>query len=420
MYNITYADIKSQDILNNIRTYSQNWNHPVPSESYHHIIRNDVLYIMSHKNVDYHYLYYLFQTYPHVHYILWSNENYENDDAIIENSRDTFITLLYNTKLGEFSNNFIIVQRCRFSLDCLAYFGNYYNHLNSILMKLGLSNHVNHFTSGQPYFTYFFTVYCNYIDYTPNYKYVLPSYNINFIKNKPIIFQTWITHGSNSHYIWDCYQHTSTIYKNYTYLLFSDFEMKHFVKKHYDQTVLEQYDNIIPSAFKSDFFRYLFLYKFGGLYMDISLKPHTDIFSYIEDIYSLSNISFFSPIDNGYTDRLWNGLMYAKPNHPFMKYCIDKIMNLKKSNVRNCLFYTGPGLLGEAVSKLGQIYDDYLLLSFTPTLPIIDPKNPHIPLISPKGADGWVQYHAITNNMYAESNKSHYSNHCLYNEILLY
>lgn len=101
-----------------------------------------------------------------------------------------------------------------------------------------------------------------------------------------------------------------------------------YIEKHYDKTILTVFKSLIPYAFQADFFRYLVLYKEGGIYSDfrqVCLKPFKE---YIPD-----NASWFSVTDNPVHNAwkcpitpMYNGIIAAAPNQPVFKTAINMII----------------------------------------------------------------------------------------------
>ena len=54
--------------------------------------------------------------------------------------------------------------------------------------------------------------------------------------------------------------------------LYDESQCRRFIEKHFDKEVLNAYDNIIPSAYKCDLWRYCIMYKKGGIYLDIKFQ----------------------------------------------------------------------------------------------------------------------------------------------------
>lgn len=64
------------------------------------------------------------------------------------------------------------------------------------------------------------------------------------------------------------------LFGEYDYYYYYNFEtLRSFICQNYPHQVLAAYDSLKPYAYKSDLGRYCLLYKYGGWYADISLKP---------------------------------------------------------------------------------------------------------------------------------------------------
>jgi hypothetical protein len=83
--------------------------------------------------------------------------------------------------------------------------------------------------------------------------------------------------------------------------------------------------------------------------------------------------------------------------------------------VKSCLEYTGPALLGKAFQEYIKSHDDVLLFYHDASVgQIVDGKKPLVTTKSHKSV-----YERATKNMYKESNKTHYSLHCIHKKVFL-
>jgi mannosyltransferase OCH1-like enzyme len=128
---------------------------------------------------------------------------------------------------------------------------------------------------------------------------------------------------------------------SYTYYYFNGSSRRQFIQTHMDESILEAYDKIVSKTYKSDFFRYIFLYVIGGCYFD-----HKFLLK--------ESISKFLPSTNSYMlcqdlkyDALQNGILFSEPNQPFLYHCIQKIVRNVHTRYygSNALCPTGPKLL---------------------------------------------------------------------------
>jgi hypothetical protein len=182
--------------------------------------------------------------------------------------------------------------------------------------------------------------------------------------------------------------------------LFNDADCRNFIVREYPPDVLMAYDRLIPTAFKSDLWRYCVLYKYGGVYLDVKLggfrPPATDVPNKpaqasgggvtLRDIVKRG----YPPPDGGTTFNkpaqasggdgvfvlerdavgLWptgrhgihNAFMITGPKNPILLECIFRIVSAAKNGLfarggldddysagwmTRPLFVTGPGLLGD-------------------------------------------------------------------------
>ena len=101
--------------------------------------------------------------------------------------------------------------------------------------------------------------------------------------------------------------------------------------------VLKAYDSLIPNAYKADLWRYCVLYKYGGIYGDLTQK------FLLEYDVNMSNVDMVLVRDiNDYAIQI--SFIATKPNNIFLKYVIDNISNdiLAKKKGKSSLDVTGP------------------------------------------------------------------------------
>jgi mannosyltransferase OCH1-like enzyme len=141
---------------------------------------------------------------------------------------------------------------------------------------------------------------------------------------------------------------------DYDYYLFDKEERNEFIQKHFNNIIFDTYNNIIPGAYKADFFRYCYLYICGGITTDID----TLCIGKLND-FLLPNIDFLTTID--FNNNIYEGnhnlaggtIIASIPKHPILLNCINKIVYNIRNNVslNGRLDFTGPGILGRAVNK---------------------------------------------------------------------
>ncbi len=165
------------------------------------------------------------------------------------------------------------------------------------------------------------------------------------------IFMTWSSHQL-SDAMYDNIQLWIKYNPDWELNLYDDQECIEFIKSNFDKEVFDAYNNLFPTAYKADLFRYCLLYKYGGAYTDVKmvpLKPLAEIVSKDVDFMSAKDRLFNRFDFDGY---IYQAFIYAKPQHPFFEQAIKMIVDNSKSGYygNDPLCPTGPGLLGKAVN----------------------------------------------------------------------
>lgn len=126
---------------------------------------------------------------------------------------------------------------------------------------------------------------------------------------------------------------------------------------------LDAFSSIRIPAAKSDIARYLALYRFGGLYMDVHFgyrsQPDVEAFlaSTAQHDAMLVNVAVPTPQRISAPVRVINGLIICKPEHPLLFSAAKTALeNVSRKKIRekmvgyepyNIFSMTGPGLLNE-------------------------------------------------------------------------
>jgi len=184
-------------------------------------------------------------------------------------------------------------------------------------------------------------------------KYILyqlnKPYKLKFYYN-PIIplklYQTWYTKDLPI-YMKENVELLKKNNPNFEHFLFDDNDCREFIKSHFDSSVLNAYDNLIPGAYKSDLWRCCVLYINGGIYMDIKLNC-VNGFKLIE----------LTEQNHLVKDRpgplsIYNALMVFQKGHPFLWNSINRIVfNVENKYYGNSsLEPTGPIMLGNLILR---------------------------------------------------------------------
>jgi mannosyltransferase OCH1-like enzyme len=138
----------------------------------------------------------------------------------------------------------------------------------------------------------------------------------------------------------------STQYLNpdYTLYYFDDYEVELFMSE-FSSEVFRLYKKLIPGAFKADFFRVCFLYKYGGCYSDIG---HVHLIPF-DDICEDNNLVLVQDYPQGHYFGIHNAFMCSVPHHGFFKELIKVISENIRYEIygENNLDITGPTIVGK-------------------------------------------------------------------------
>lgn len=136
--------------------------------------------------------------------------------------------------------------------------------------------------------------------------------------------------------------HIQSLNPDWEYSLYDDADIEDFILKHYGEEVYAYYNRIDSSygAAKADFFRYLLLYKMGGVYLDIksTLERPLDDVLLPDEQYILAhwdNLDGRKYADYGRHPELasvsergefqqW--FIVSAPGHPFLRAVILRVM----------------------------------------------------------------------------------------------
>ena len=168
--------------------------------------------------------------------------------------------------------------------------------------------------------------------------------------------------------------------KDYSYCLWNQTKIYNLIKLFYPN-LLQLYQKLEYRIQKIDFAKYIILYHYGGIYIDIDVEsknsldhffkiyPMTNLYfskvSYINDLEDKILKKFYNYKSNNYFVN--NGIIIAKRKHPFFK----DLLNDLKFNIlnNNDYFYnskifntTGPSLLTNSILKHLYKYQDIVIL----------------------------------------------------------
>ena len=138
---------------------------------------------------------------------------------------------------------------------------------------------------------------------------------------------------------------------SYTYIFFDDKDSRLFIMNNFPKDVLDAFDELAPGAYKSDLFRYCFMYIIGGVYLDINKTFMINLDNLIDRDYDfITCIDRDADVNYG----LWQALLASPPKTLLMMECIKAVVK----NVKNKYYGssplepTGPQLIGKIFKSI--------------------------------------------------------------------
>lgn len=165
-----------------------------------------------------------------------------------------------------------------------------------------------------------------------------------------IVHQTW--KDANIPSEWKAGVDSVNAYNpDYKHIIWTDETMEAFVKEKYPE-FLQTYNSYTYPIQRCDTFRYLVLYTYGGVYMDMDMvckKELTDLLKYDLVLAKSSNIG----------GTVTNSFLMSEPNNPFIGYCIEQLPKYVDSfsyfgKHLHVMFSTGPLFLTKMISQYGE------------------------------------------------------------------
>jgi inositol phosphorylceramide mannosyltransferase catalytic subunit len=184
------------------------------------------------------------------------------------------------------------------------------------------------------------------------------------ILNGPNIIQTWKDNDIPKKYK-NFVNNIKKLNPNSKYIFFTDIEIDNFVKNKFPEYYFT-YQNFPYKIQKIDFFRYLAVYYYGGVYLDLDIKLSMTVSDLILNKKAVFPLEFQKNgdkllQDQGFYGLLGNYAFYAPRGHPFLRAIIKNIVNDRIKNIeykngfnyqRYVLYKTGPVMVT-------QTYIDY-------------------------------------------------------------
>ena len=136
-------------------------------------------------------------------------------------------------------------------------------------------------------------------------------------------------------YVFDNLKNKNTDWK---YNFFDDRECEKFIKKEYGDKILNRYLKLRKGAHKADIFRLCWLYKNGGIYVDIDTQLTINLDEMVKKING-DNLSIPITHDRLERMRLLNCIIITSKGNPLIKKCLENILKVDPDEINRPLYY---------------------------------------------------------------------------------
>jgi hypothetical protein len=312
------------------------------------------------------------------HNIYYINKNYKN------------IMLNYNiivNKETKIKNTILLIINNKDLLNCEIIFNVNYIIISDNIFEYKYNLKINDFQIKYPNENYIFEN-INYIIYDKDYNFnndllnnilyhknntdIFEYYNLhNFFENKYFLFQICIPDFNN---LSEKLKDNINSWNNEKLWLckFNDYLSNEFIYNNFSINIYYVYNILYSNSYKTDLLRQCLLFKYGGLYMDISIKLLDYNFLKI-----IENYNYFTSVNSEYLDDMSNGVLFVK--HYNSLFCfiyiyeivtgvINELINYNngRSNIflqipSNDTFFFGPHTLFNIYKSLFYNDDTFLV-----------------------------------------------------------
>lgn len=171
------------------------------------------------------------------------------------------------------------------------------------------------------------------------------------------IFQSWHTNNINNH-VQQKIDHFKGLNPGYKYHLYNDDDIDNFVNEHYKGEIADCYNKLNIIVAKVDFWRYLVLYKYGGIYLDMD----SSIEKSLDELIKNEDEAIITAEGNPDLYVQW-ALIFSK-GHPILKKTIELVVdNIKNDKYHNNIHkMTGPTVYTRAINEIHmQLFNNEII-----------------------------------------------------------
>lgn len=183
-----------------------------------------------------------------------------------------------------------------------------------------------------------------------------------------VIHQIWIQgYDSIPSQLKEYHDGCQRINNDFVHILWDEQKIVKLMKKYFDKKFIDAYNSFTIAAQKADFARYIILYVYGGIYLDMDMVCRKNLTPFLK-----FNFFFTTQVFYTYHESYLNGIIGCVPKHPAFIYLFRNIFErLKFTNIPSKVSYsTGTKVLYKSIH-------DYIRDTGDDNFQIIDRKYLH-------------------------------------------
>jgi hypothetical protein len=176
-----------------------------------------------------------------------------------------------------------------------------------------------------------------------------------------IIIQTYKNNKIHTH-IYNKIIKTLLKNKEYDYYFITDDVGIDLIKKHFDKSTLDAFEKIKLNAAKGDFIRYIALYIYGGIYVDLDASIEIDLNLFFSGeleelkrlnqklgIKEIKNKEYIFFYNEDYDAKIEQWLMMTAPKNEIIKNVIIEMVKRINDGEKDIFLATGPTLFTDVI-----------------------------------------------------------------------
>jgi mannosyltransferase OCH1-like enzyme len=135
-------------------------------------------------------------------------------------------------------------------------------------------------------------------------------------------------------------------FPNYEYILWTEKNLPSIIPENCSLTI----DSVMPKyALVADVYRYLIMYKYGGIYADTDIECYKNF----DNIFLNKNFVGITPHEN--TNYLTNAFFACSEKNEILKMCIEDLKPVPEEGFKTAYAYIGPSFLTKQFCKFYEI-----------------------------------------------------------------